>query len=115
VDDENHTTDVWQGTLEEDEDPRNIYFDHPIDESDMCIFPVLDFVLMDVAMTGETRNCPAGIEDDDDEAEAEDDHSDAEAINDNESSAAASVTVAAAGVSVLLSFATLLLAAMAAF
>merc|ERR1712232_1474316 len=58
VDDENHTTDVWQGTLEEDEDPRNIYFDHPIDESDMCIFPVADFVLMDVALTGDTRNCP---------------------------------------------------------
>merc|ERR1712110_527549 len=33
VDNENHTTDVWQGTLDEDEDPRNIYFDHPIDET----------------------------------------------------------------------------------
>jgi len=71
-DNENHTTDIWQGFLTEDEDPRNIYFDHPIDESDMCIFPVVDFVLMDVAMTGDTRNCPAGVsstDDGDDETE----------------------------------------------
>merc|ERR1712124_202674 len=68
VDDENHTTDVWQGILEENEDPRNIYFDHPIDESDMCTFPVEFGVgliqgagLTDTAMTFETRNCPESM------------------------------------------------------
>jgi len=64
-DDENHTTDIWQGILKEDEDPRNIIFDHPIDESDMCIFPVgLGWGLIqgtgltETAMTFRTRNCP---------------------------------------------------------
>jgi len=68
VDDENHTTDVWQGILEENEDPRNIYFDHPIDKSDMCTFPVSLGVglwqglgLTDTALTYETRNCPASM------------------------------------------------------
>merc|ERR1712157_689558 len=73
VDDENHTTDVWQGTLEEDEDPRNIYFDHPIDKSDMCTFPVglgnglwQGLGLTDTALTYETRNCPDSMMDGDD-------------------------------------------------
>merc|ERR1711937_18652 len=67
-DNENHTTDIWQGILEENEDPRKIYFDHPIDESDMCTFPVeLGMGLMqgagltDTAMTFETRNCPESM------------------------------------------------------
>jgi len=67
-DNENHTTDVWQGILEENEDPRNIYFDHPIDESEMCTFPVelgMGLIqgagLTDTAMTFETRNCPESM------------------------------------------------------
>jgi len=59
TDNENHTTDVWQGILNEDEDPRNIYFDRPIEESDMCTFPVADFVFAQT-LTGGTRNCPKG-------------------------------------------------------
>merc|ERR1719502_1570384 len=67
-DNENHTTDLWQGILEENEDPRNIYFDHPIDESKMCTFPVelgMGLIqgagLTDTAMTFETRNCPESM------------------------------------------------------
>jgi len=67
-DNENHTTDLWQGILEENEDPRNIYFDHPIDESEMCTFPVelgMGLIqgagLTDAAMTFETRNCPESM------------------------------------------------------
>jgi len=67
-DNENHTTDLWQGILEENEDPRNIYFDHPIDESEMCTFPVelgMGLIqgagLTDTAMTFETRNCPESM------------------------------------------------------
>jgi len=117
VDNENHTTDVWQGTLEEDEDPRNIYFDHPIDESDMCIFPVVDFVMMDVALSGETRNCPASVmegEDDGNEKANENDET-APVIssNDNESPSAAAIVNAAGGVSkFLFCLSTLLLATM---
>merc|ERR1712176_393649 len=48
-------TDVWQGILNEDEDARNIYFDHPIAESDMCTFPVANFALLDTALTQRTR------------------------------------------------------------
>jgi len=69
-DNENHTSDVWQGILNEEEDPRNIYFDHPIAESDMCTFPVADLGLRDV-VTGRTRNCPEGKDDAEDEVKAE--------------------------------------------
>jgi hypothetical protein len=60
IDDENHTTDVWQGTLTENEDPRNIWKDHPIETSDQCIFDVKDYVFIEI-MTGESRNCPDGM------------------------------------------------------
>jgi len=60
IDDENHTTDVWQGTLAQDEDPRNIWKDHPIESSDQCIFDVRDFVFMEI-MTGDSWNCPDGM------------------------------------------------------
>jgi len=45
----NHTTDVYQGFLTEAEDARNIWFEHPIEESNMCTI---------ADMTGELRNCP---------------------------------------------------------
>merc|ERR1712232_299772 len=66
VDDENHTTDVWQGILNEDEDARNIYFDHPISESDMCTFPVLNFHVFNTRLAGRAHNCPEGEDDDED-------------------------------------------------
>merc|ERR1712241_872544 len=57
MDDTNkHTTDVWQGTLNADEDPRNIWYEHPIEETDSCTFAVAPFVSNTI--TGETRNCP---------------------------------------------------------
>jgi len=61
VDDENHTTDVWQGTLEPNEDPRNIWKDHPIEATDRCIFTVKDYAFVEL-MTGESRNCPDDME-----------------------------------------------------
>jgi hypothetical protein len=57
LDDENHTTDVWQGTLESDEDGRNIWYDHPIETTDMCTYPV-EGMLYDYEITGEARDCP---------------------------------------------------------
>merc|ERR1712176_917021 len=52
VDEENHTSDAWQGILNEDEDARDIYFDHPISESNMCTFPIVDLHLFDGALSG---------------------------------------------------------------
>merc|ERR1719162_2932630 len=53
-------SDIWQGTLDTNEDPRNIWEDHPITTTDMCTFPVADYVLFDKQqMTEESRNCPA--------------------------------------------------------
>jgi hypothetical protein len=63
LDDENHTTDVWQGTLESDEDARSIWYDHPIEATDTCTYPVTGN-LLDNTVTGEARDCP----------EKEDDH-----------------------------------------
>lgn len=59
VDHELHTTDVYQGILTTEEDPRNIWLEHPIDDTDMCTFPVADYVLVDSFLTQETRNCPS--------------------------------------------------------
>jgi hypothetical protein len=65
VDDINHTSDVWQGILEQDEDPRidtaNFWSkdgNHSIETTNMCTFPVEDFILFDSFMTLESRNCP---------------------------------------------------------
>ena len=63
ADDENHTTDVWQGTLESDEDARKIWYDHPIETTDTCTYPVYGSIF-DYTITGEARDCP----------EEEDDH-----------------------------------------
>ena len=60
-DNENHTTDIWQGTLEADEDPRNIWKDHPIEDSEQCIFSVEDYVFIEL-MTGGSRNCPSDMD-----------------------------------------------------
>lgn len=70
VDHEDHKSDVWQGLLEESEDGRDIYFDHPIEESDMCTFPVGDWLFIDSFITQETLNCPEG------EGGNDDDHDD---------------------------------------
>mmetsp|Transcript_111367 Transcript_111367/g.228060 ORF Transcript_111367/g.228060 Transcript_111367/m.228060 type:complete len:997 (+) Transcript_111367:121-3111(+) len=67
-DEEFGTTDVYQGFLNETEDGRNIWFEHPIEDSDMCIFPVLDFVIVDTVLSRDTRNCPA--KDNNEEAES---------------------------------------------
>jgi len=60
VDDESHTTDVYQGFLTDTEDARNIWFEHPIEESDMCTFPVMNSAFEDGFMTYEVRNCQGG-------------------------------------------------------
>jgi hypothetical protein len=65
MDDENRTTDIWQGSLDFDEDPRDIWKDHPIELSDQCIFNVEDYVLIQM-MSGESRNCPADMKTDED-------------------------------------------------
>jgi len=57
VDQENHTSDIWQGILNEDEDARDIYFDHPISEADMCRFPILDLHIIDSISSGRAI-CP---------------------------------------------------------
>ena len=64
-DNENHTTDVHQGSLTELEDGRNIWFEHPIEESEMCTFPVQSFRVIDNVMSRKSRaNCPTDIEED---------------------------------------------------
>merc|ERR1712113_294037 len=60
VDDENHTTDIYQGFLTETEDARDIWSDHPIEESDMCTFPVMKLGFEDNRLTYEVRNCQGG-------------------------------------------------------
>jgi len=60
VDNENHTTDVYQGFLTETEDARDIWSDHPIEESDMCTFPVMNLGFEDHRLTWEVRNCQGG-------------------------------------------------------
>eukprot|EP00751_Fragilariopsis_kerguelensis_P016429 CAMPEP_0170841154 /NCGR_PEP_ID=MMETSP0734-20130129/5005_1 /TAXON_ID=186038 /ORGANISM="Fragilariopsis kerguelensis, Strain L26-C5" /LENGTH=779 /DNA_ID=CAMNT_0011209101 /DNA_START=2290 /DNA_END=4629 /DNA_ORIENTATION=- len=53
-------SDVWQGILESEEDPRNIWVDHPITSTEMCTFPVADYVVLEF-MTFESRNCPLSM------------------------------------------------------
>merc|ERR1712238_563791 len=43
------------------EDPRNIWSDHPITSTDMCTFPVVDFVIIDSFITSKSRNCPLSM------------------------------------------------------
>lgn len=69
-DDENHTTDIYQGFLTEEEDGRNIWFEHPIEESDMCTFPVADYVIVDSFITGESI-CPESPSQDEEDEEEE--------------------------------------------
>jgi len=54
-------SDVWQGVLDVEEDPRNIWSDHPITSTDMCTFPVVDFVIIDSFITSKSRNCPLSM------------------------------------------------------
>jgi len=56
-----HVSDVWQGVLDVDEDPRNIWRDHPITSTEMCTFPVGDFVVLDSFITSKARNCPVSM------------------------------------------------------
>merc|ERR1712232_738811 len=103
-----------------DDDPRNIYFDHPIDDSDMCIFSVVDFVLMDTALSYDKRNCPVSMMEDEDYGDDQDEDEETDGDNDDEdnesSSSSAAVVNASDGVSkFLFSFAALLLATMATF
>ena len=65
VDNINHSSDIWQGILEKDEDPRvdaaNFWSkdgNHSIETTNLCTFPVADFVLTDSSMTSGSRNCP---------------------------------------------------------
>jgi len=67
TDDENYTSDVYQGFLTQAEDARNIWFEHPIEESGMCTFPVENYVIVENVMTQKTRNCP--MENDDEAME----------------------------------------------
>jgi len=56
-DNEGHTSDVQQGILTADEDGRNIWMNHPIEESDMCTFPIQDYRIVDSYISG-TSHCP---------------------------------------------------------
>lgn len=58
VDNENHSSDIYQGFLNSTEDGRNIWFEHPIEATDMCTFPIGDYVFRDNIMTMQARNCP---------------------------------------------------------
>lgn len=49
--------DVHQGFLTAEEDGRDIWLNHPVEESDMCTFPVLEYRIVDSFMPG-TSNCP---------------------------------------------------------
>jgi len=58
-DDDDETTDVYTGVLAQDEDARNIWKDHPIEDAEGCTFPVMDFLFFSNELTDEERNCPA--------------------------------------------------------
>lgn len=62
VDNELHTTDVYQGFLTESEDGRNIWFEHPIEDTEMCTFPVADLIIHDSVLTYDVRNCANNYE-----------------------------------------------------
>lgn len=54
---EDEETDVYTGTLTEDEDGRNIWKDHPIADAEGCTFP--NVRVMGVStLSFQTRNCP---------------------------------------------------------
>jgi len=59
---------VYQGYLTEEEDARNIWFEHPIEESDQCIFPVENYVIVEGVMSRQPRNCPESSSQDGEEA-----------------------------------------------
>jgi hypothetical protein len=61
VDNEDHSSDVYQGFLNSTEDGRNIWFEHPIENTDMCTFPIGDYFFSDVLMTQEVRNCETSV------------------------------------------------------
>jgi hypothetical protein len=60
-DDDDETTDVYTGVLNQDEDACNIWKDHPIEDAEGCTFPVLESSVFTfgLGLTLETRNCPA--------------------------------------------------------
>merc|ERR1712232_287658 len=50
--------DVYSGILTADENGRDIWKDHPIDEAEGCTFATTDFSLgLGAGLTEETRNC----------------------------------------------------------
>jgi len=57
--DEDETTDVYSGVLTEDEDARNIWKDHPINDAEGCTYPVLDLIVFNAGFLPSARNCPA--------------------------------------------------------
>lgn len=52
---DNAGADVYSGILAADEDGRDIWKDHPIDQAEGCTFVTTDFLFS--ALTEETRNC----------------------------------------------------------
>ena len=71
VDDEFHTSDVYQGFLEQEEDGRNIWSEHPIQDSQLCTFPVQDFeaLIGTSFLSMDGRNCPVSQEGEGDETD----------------------------------------------
>jgi len=57
-DDSDETSDIYTGTLAQDEDARNIWKDHPIEDAEGCTFPVMDRIFQSNSPTYEVRNCP---------------------------------------------------------
>jgi hypothetical protein len=60
-DDDDETTDVYTGVLAQDEDARNIWKEHPIEDAEGCTFPVIESSIFTFGneLTNEERNCPA--------------------------------------------------------
>jgi len=56
--DDTAEADVYSGILNADEDGRNIWKDHPIEDTEGCTFVTNDF--LSGALTEETRNCDNG-------------------------------------------------------
>lgn len=63
-DTESFSSDVYQGFLAENQDGRNIWYEHPVEDTEMCTYPIHDFIIVDNILTLESRNCPEGSEND---------------------------------------------------
>jgi len=52
-------SDVYTGRLQEDEDARDIWKNHPPEDAEGCTFPVIELLFISNIVTDRVRNCPA--------------------------------------------------------